>query len=156
MKRSWLLLSAGALCMPAGAAQAKDVFVPLVGAFANTNVGAVASQDTLVVSGQVPLRPGPLTHLINFTPTTNAMRATANWNILNRTRLVGVNIDLIDTTTNTVVASDTFVGVSASRLAVSTLDYGSLVPNRKYLFQLTGTQVTAASYTIAAEFGPLP
>ncbi|MBM7852152.1 hypothetical protein JOD31_002394 [Methylopila capsulata] len=114
----------------------------------------VSQNDVMVLTGQVPRSgTGEISHVVRFTAPSNEMRATITWNIYNRTRFVGVNVDLT-TSDGALVGSDAFTGTLATRAAVSTLDVSSLTPNQVYILKVSGVQTSGLNYSIAIEFGP--
>ena len=70
-------------------------------------------------------------------------------------RLVGVNLDLFNATTNMLVGSDSFSGV-LSGVAVSSLVTGPLAIGNTYRLDLTGTAEGISFAQLAVEFLPLP
>jgi hypothetical protein len=151
-----VLLVLGLLSFAAGDAAAKSIFVPIAGTTAIITIDNLHVSDSLVINGQVPTFGSSLSHTVVFTAPASILRGTITWNILNKARLVGVNVDLLDSTGATVVASDSFQGTVASRVAVSTLDASGLTRGAVYRIRLTGTQITTANYSIVLEFGSPP
>ena len=89
-------------------------------------------------------------NLVKFRPGEGTLRVNASWVVGEadaKFRLVGVNIDLLNAG-GTVVASDTFQGVTAGT-ALSTLLAEGLVPGTIYQLRLTGTAVGRGSFSMA-------
>lgn len=111
----------------------------------------LAAGDTLFVDTLVTSEVGALLQQVTFTVAAGVsmFEGSAVWQVAPATsagpRLVGVNIDIVDST-NTVVASDTFAGVLAG-YAHSTMS-GAIGPGT-YTLRATGTGVRDSSLDIS-------
>jgi hypothetical protein len=100
---------------------------------------------------------GSLLQTTTFTlgPDVGSFTGAAAWEVFGDPgpRLVGVNIDVFDSS-NTLVKSDTFVGVLAS-FAHSVFDLTGIGPGT-YTVVATGTGVRDSSLDISLTFAPIP
>jgi hypothetical protein len=118
----------------------------------------IKSGDTLFVDTLVTSEVGALLQEVTFTlaASVTAIEGSAVWQISTATgagpRLVGVNIDILDST-NTVVASDTFAGVLAG-YAHST--FSSALGPGTYVLRATGNGVRDSSLDISVTAVPEP
>ena len=121
-----------------------------------------AAGDNLHLDTYVTTQTGALSQTINFTLGSgiDSLTGQAAWEIGTADgtgpRLVGVNIDIFNNTTNVLVASDTFAGTLA-RFALSTFDSG--IGPGSYRMVATGNGIRDSSLDITLSFVqtvPLP
>jgi len=116
--------------------------------------GDVLRMDTFV-SGQT----GALLQTINFTVGggVGSLSGEAAWEISTAAgpgpRLTGVNIDIFNNATNTLVTSDTLAGTLGG-FAVST--FSSAIGPGSYRLVATGTGVRESSLDVSLIFAPVP
>ena len=115
---------------------------------------SVNAGDLIAWSGLIENQSGAVTNSVSFTAGASTIDLSAAWFVKSASRLVGVNIDLLDAT-NTVVASDTFQGVTAG-VAVSSLSFGGLVAGNAYTLKLTGNSITNGNYDVKVDVTPIP
>lgn len=114
--------------------------------------------DTLILDTLVTMETGALTQMITFTvgAGVTGLIGQAAWEISTAAgpgpRLVGVNIDILDSF-SAVVTSDTGV-VVANRFATSSLSSG--IGPGTYTLKVTGNAVRDASLDVAVSFVPEP
>jgi len=124
-----------------------------------TVTNPITAADVLVMSGMLTSGAGAVTNSTSFTAGAGVVGISldAVWrsgSAGDTLRLIGVNIDLIDNA-NTVVASDSFIGVLGG-FAHSELDFGALTPGVDYTLRLTGTNVDVGQYVVDASFAAVP
>jgi hypothetical protein len=140
-----------------GAAQASAAVLPA--SFQNltgsqTLPGSVNAGDLLAWSGLFADQAGSLTNEVAFKDGATNLDLSAAWFVKNNTRLVGVNIDLLDSS-NTVLATDTFDGLSVG-IARSSLTFAGLVAGQNYKLLITGNSITNGNYDVKVDFTPIP
>lgn len=99
---------------------------------------------------------GAIQNTLSFRAGSSALSLSAGWltqPASNRT--IGVNIDLFDATTNTLVASDAFLGLDGA-LAKSQMTVSNLTPGAEYRMVFTGTAAEAGRYQIDLVDGASP
>lgn len=125
--------------------------------FSGTILTPFAPEDNLSLNTHVTIEPGPLTQSITFTvgAGVTSIFGGAEWLVTpvadTGPRLVGVNIDLIDSS-NVLAASDSFVGLS-NGVASSTFFFAALPGT--YRLVATGTAIRAAVLDVSLDFGPV-
>ena len=117
------------------------------------------SNDSLVLDTLVAT-PGALNQTINFTlaSSVTGLFGQAVWEISTATgpgpRLIGVNIDIFNNTTNALVVSDTFQGTLGA-FAISNFVNTPIGPGT-YRLVATGTGVRESSLNVTVSFVPEP
>ena len=135
--------------VPAAQAETQAVIFNVLNASATLPTPFLGG-DNLRLDTLVTTETGPLLQTITFTvgAGVDSFIGEAAWEISTATgtgpRLIGVNIDIFDSS-NTLVASDTFVGVLGG-FAHSTFD--SLIGPGTYTMKATGTAVRDASLDV--------
>gem|GEM_PF-1016618 len=95
-----------------------------------------------------------ITNRFEFVAGSTSLGMTAAWLVAPlENRTVGVNIDLIDAA-NSVVASDTFLGVVGGTQATSQMFASGLIAGAKYTLVFTGTAAQSGRYGIDLVNGP--
>ena len=124
-----------------------------------TIANSVTTVDVLVMSGLLTSGAGSVINSTTFT--TGAGVQTISLDAVWRSgaagdtlRLVGVNIDLLDSS-SAVIASDAFTGV-LSGFAHSSVDFGGLIAGSVYTIRLTGTNTNVGQYLVDASFAAVP
>ena len=118
----------------------------------------LTAADALAISGYLDSGAGAVTNITSFSvgAGVGGIELDAVWRsgaAGDALRLIGVNIDLLDST-STVIASDTFSGV-LNGFALSTLSFVGLAAG-DYSIRLTGTNENIGQYIIDATFTPVP
>jgi hypothetical protein len=118
------------------------------------STGPLRDKDAFLVSGQIRSAiNNPVTSTLTFRAETASITVSLAWNVGDRIRLVGVNLDLLNRD-GSLVASDTFMQLVGD-VAVSSLT-ADVVPGQTYRLVLTGTQQGAAHYMMSVESPPAP
>lgn len=146
----------GATLLAASSAQATTQLVTFNVLNASATLqNPLQSGDTLHLNTFVTSEVGPLLQTINFTVGGNVatLSGQAVWEVGTAAgpgpRLTGVNIDIFNATTNTLVTSDTFAG-TLGNFAVSTFASGFAPGN--YRLVATGTGVRESSLDVSINF----
>jgi len=136
--------------------------VPLVLTYDSYNesktlIGAFAPGEAIRLDGALPDRGGgSLSQILNFTSGSTALSLSATWRLApTDNRVVGVNIDLFDRSSNALVASDSFLGVFGD-LARSEFVTSGLTVGRDYALVFTGTAVEGGRYRVDLEADATP
>lgn len=130
-----------------------------------TNIGAqtfttpLIDGDDLAITGLLDNGAGAVSNSIRFTagPTADRIDLDATWHVGSAgdtLRMVGFNLDLIDGS-NTVVASDAFVGLMGG-FAHSTLSFAGLVDGGLYELRLTANNTNTSHYILDAKLSAVP
>lgn len=128
--------------------------------FSDTLATPLNAADGLIIDTVVTGSTGPLSQSITFTVGADVGGAFgfAAWQVSPGKdvgpRLVGVNIDVLDSS-NTLVASDTFDGVLGG-FALSTLKDFPLLPGGTYKLVATGNGIRDTVLDISLNFAPIP
>jgi hypothetical protein len=154
------LIALGATLLGASSAQATTQLVEFNVLNASATLpNPLLSGDNLHLNTYVSTEVGALNQTINFTvgAGVGSLTGQAVWEVGTATgtgpRLIGVNIDIFNTVTNTLVTSDTFAG-TLGNFAVST--FASGIGPGSYRLVATGTGVRDSSLDVTISFAPIP
>lgn len=119
----------------------------------------VTAGDTLVMTGMLTSGAGSVLNSMTFTaaPGASSISFDAVWrsgNAGDTLRLVGVDIDLLDSS-DSIVASDTFVGTLAG-FAHSSFSFAGLTGGSEYTLRLTGNNTNVGQYIVDAQVAAVP
>jgi hypothetical protein len=132
-----------------------NTFAPHTLVASQTLAGQLFAGDAALIEGLTPAGE-PLSHTLVFTLGAGAtdLNLGAAWvPASGPLTFVGVNIDLIDLATASVIASDTFQGLLPGSSAISSLAFSGLTPGASYAVSVTGNAVGVADYNLFLEVG---